>query len=98
MEFFAATAMMLTINLLVVFQSGAQALRLDVVRYSVLASTFLLFLSLIVGGFTAGYLLDLAETGQHRQTALRCARIQWWTFVLGVVPLLLAVIGRIAYG
>jgi glucan phosphoethanolaminetransferase (alkaline phosphatase superfamily) len=98
MEFFAATALMLTINLLIVFQSGAETLRLDVVRYSVLASSFLLFLSLIVGGFTAGYLLDVAETGQHRETAIRCAKLQWWTFVFGVVPLLFAVIGRIGFG
>ena len=98
MEFFAATALMLTINLLIVFQSGAETLKLDIVRYSVLASSFLLFLSLIVGGFTAGYLLDVAETGQHRKTALRYARVQWWTFVFGVVPLLFAVIGRIVFG
>ena len=73
-------------------------MRLDIVRYPVLASSFLLFVSLIVGGFTAGYLLDVAETGQHRATAVRCARVQWWTFVFGVVPLLFAVIGRIWFG
>ena len=98
MEFFAATALMLPINLLIVFQSGAETLRLSIVRYSVLVSSFLLFVSLIVGGLMAGYLLDVAETGQHRETALRCARVQWWTFVFGVIPLLFAVIGRIGFG
>ena len=71
MEFFAATALMSTINLLIIFQSSAETLRLDIVRYPVLASSFLLFVSLIVGGFTAGYLLDVAETGQHRETAVQ---------------------------
>lgn len=98
MEFFAATALMLTINLLVVFQSSVETLRLGIVRYAVLASSFLLIVSLIIGGFTAGYLLDVAETGRHRDTALLCARVQWWTFVFGVIPLLVAIVGRIGFG
>jgi len=98
MEFFAATALMLTINLLITFQSTAETLRLTVVRYSVLASSFLLIVSLIVGGFTAGYLLDVAEKGQHRHTALLCARVQWWTFVFGVIPLLVAIVWRVGFG
>lgn len=98
MEFFAATALMLTINLLIAFQSGVEVLRLGVVRYSVLASSFLLIVSLIVGGFTAGYLLDVAERGGQRHTALLCARVQWWTFVFGVVPLLVAIVWRVGFG
>lgn len=98
MEFFAATALMLTINLLITFQSSVETLRLDVVRYSVLVSSFLLIVSLIIGGFTAGYLLDVAETGKNMNIALLCARIQWWTFVFGVIPLLFAIVGRIGFG
>ena len=97
MEFFAATALMLTINLLITFQSSAETLRLDAVRYSVLSSSFLLMISLIVGGFTAGYLLDVAETGKHKNTALLCARIQWWAFVFGIIPLMLAIVVRVGF-
>jgi len=98
MEFFAATALMLTINLVITFQSSVEILRLAAVRYSVLASSVLLIVSLIVGGFTAGYLLDVAQRGEHRGTAILCARVQWWTFVFGVIPLLIAIVWRIGFG
>lgn len=98
MEFFAATALMLTINLVITFQSSVEVLQLAVVRYSVLASSVLLIVSLIVGGFTAGYLLDVAEKGKNRATALLCARVQWWTFVFGVIPLLIAIVWRVGFG
>lgn len=93
-QIMAAAALILTINLGII-TFGIDPLTdeeiLNQISIPIKISGIFLIISLISGGVALGFLYDVIESGNKDTGAVWSYRVEFWTFVIGLIAIFVAV-------